>query len=215
LFNQRNLKCPLRKNKVLQIGITGGIGSGKSLVTKVFSLLNVPIYDSDSEAKSLMNSDAVLVNAIIKEFGEESYLDGKLNRAYLGKQVFGNQEKLRKMNQLVHPRVGEHYKTWVDKHIHKSEYVIKEAALIFENQLDRSLDKVIVVSAPKELRVQRVLKRDSHRSQEDILKIMDKQLPETQKLEKADFVVMNDNHTLILPQVLEIHQSILSLYLPN
>ena len=190
---------------VLQIGITGGIGSGKSLITRIFSCLGVPIYDADSRAKYLMTTDGILIDQIKKEFGELSFNnDNELNRSYLSRLVFADQEKLERLNSLVHPRVGEDYKKWVDQQ--KSLYVVKEAALMFEAGSNKMLDKVIVVSAPEELRIKRVLKRDTHRTREEIEKIITNQLNEDEKLKLADFVIMNDELHLVIPQVLALHQ---------
>lgn len=147
-----------------QIGITGGIGSGKSLVTRIFGHLGIPVYDADSHAKELMTTDGILVSQIRKEFGDLSYNpDGTLNRVYLGNTVFSDSKRLEILNRLVHPRVTLDYERWLKLHL-KSKYVIKEAALLFEAGTAASLDKVVVVSAPEELRIKRVLKRDPHRT---------------------------------------------------
>ena len=133
----------------LQIGITGGIGSGKSLVCRIFGQLGVPVYDADSHAKALMTTDGILVSQIKKEFGDLSYrADGSLNRKWLGDHVFSDQEQLEKLNALVHPRVAVDYERWVSQHQHEP-YVLKEAALLFEAGSHRLLNKIIVVSAPE------------------------------------------------------------------
>lgn len=189
----------------LQIGITGGIGSGKSLVCKIFSLLGVPVYDADSHAKELMTTDGILISGIKKEFGDLSYnSDGTVNRIYLGELVFRDRAKLEKLNSLVHPRVGEDYKRWLAQH-QDSAYVIKEAALLFEAKTNLTLDKIIVVYAPEELRIKRVLLRDPHRTAEQVKGIVEKQMPEDEKLNRADFVIVNDETKLVIPQVLRLH----------
>ena len=148
-----------------QIGITGGIGTGKSLVCRIFQCFGVPAYDADSHAKELMTTDGILISNIKKEFGELSYnTDGSLNRNYLSSRVFNDAEQLKKLNQLVHPRVAIDYKRWVDKKV-GAQYILKEAALLFEAGSNQQLDKVIVVTAPEMLRIQRVLKRDRHRTE--------------------------------------------------
>ena len=191
--------------KPLQIGITGGIGAGKSLICRVFHCLGIPVYDADGHAKELMTTDVILISNIKKEFGELSYnTDGTLNRNYLSSAVFDDSEKLSKLNSLVHPKVGADYNRWVEKH-RNYPYVMKEAALLFEAGSDKLLDKVIVIHAPEELRIQRVIARDPHRSKDQVRAIMSKQMSEAQKMEKADFIILNDEKELVVPQVLELH----------
>lgn len=194
-----------------QIGITGGIGSGKSLVCKIFLCLGIPVYDADSHAKELMTTDGILVSEIKKEFGVLSYNeDGSLNRSYLSNTVFNDSERLKTLNNLVHPRVGEDYKQWMHKH-QNQPYVLKEAALLFESGSYRSLNKVIVVHANDTLRVQRVLKRDHHRTADQVLAIIKSQMPEEEKLKRADFVIRNDETILLIPQVLALHQHFIAM----
>jgi dephospho-CoA kinase len=189
----------------LQIGITGGIGSGKSLICKIFEHLGVPVYDADSHAKALMTTDGILVSQIKKEFGDLSYHpDRTLNRTWLADQVFSDEKQLEKLNGLVHPRVAVHYGKWVDGHRDKP-YVLKEAALLFESGAYRLLDKIVAVSAPEHVRQQRVLKRDAHRTVEQFKEIVEKQLPEAEKLKRADYIVVNDDVTLVIPQVLKLN----------
>lgn len=190
----------------LQVGLTGGIGSGKSIVAKIFSLLGIPIYDADTEAKKLMATDNELMVDIKQAFGEEAYnKDGDLNRVYLSQQVFNNSEKTVLLNSLVHPRVGNHYQEWVEQHA-KSSYIIKEAALIYESGSYKQLDKVITVFAPKALRIARTLKRDPQRTREDAEAIIDKQWDDAIKMERADHVIFNDDSQLVIPQVLSLDQ---------
>ena len=188
-----------------QIGITGGIGSGKSLVCRIFQCFGIPVYDADSHAKELMTTDGILISNIKKEFGELSYnTDGSLNRNYLSLSVFNDAEQLKKLNQLVHPRVAIDYKQWVDNKV-GVPYVLKEAALLFEAGSNQQLDKVIVVHAPETIRIKRVLKRDRHRTEAQIRSIVKNQMPEEEKLKKADFIVRNDETVLLIPQVVELH----------
>lgn len=192
-------------NRPLQIGITGGIGSGKSLVCKIFQQLGVPVYDADRHAKRLMTTDGILITGIKKEFGDLSYHpDGALNRIYLANHVFNDDKKLALLNSLVHPRVKADYERWVDRH-KQSKYVLKEAALLFESGTNRQLDKIIVVHAPEDLRIKRVLNRDAHRTIEQIKAIVEKQMPENEKLKQADHVIVNDETELVIPQVLKLH----------
>lgn len=197
-------------NTRLQIGVTGGIGSGKSVVCKIFAQLGIPVYDADSHAKALMTTDGILVSQIKKEFGDLSYhADGSLNREWLSQHVFSNEARLEKLNSLVHPRVAVDYENWVGMQT-EVPYVLKEAALLFESGSFRLLDKIIVVSAPEAIRQERVLKRDKHRTVEQFREIVEKQLPEEEKLKRADYIIVNDNVTPVIPQVLKLHQEFIS-----
>jgi dephospho-CoA kinase len=189
----------------LQIGITGGIGSGKSLVSRIFQHLGVPVYDADSHAKELMTTDGILVSRIKKEFGDLAYHnDGTLDRTYLGNTVFNDQKRLDLLNSLVHPRVAADYERWVKEH-RQFRYVLKEAALLFEANSARNLDQVVVVTAPEDVRIRRVLKRDPHRTVEQLKGIVEKQMPEDKKRELADHIIVNDDTQLVIPQVLKLH----------
>lgn len=177
---------------------------------RIFNLLGVPVYDADSRAKSLMTTDGILVSQIKKEFGVLSYgAEGKLNRAYLAEHVFNDQAKLNTLNSLVHPRVGEDYAQWVTDQA--SSYVMKEAALLFEAKSNQSLDKIIVVSAPEEMRINRVLQRDTHRTRQQVIDIIHNQLEESEKLKRADYIILNDESTPLIPQVLDLHKQFLSM----
>jgi dephospho-CoA kinase len=192
----------------MQVGITGGIGSGKSMVCRIFHLLGVPVYDADSRAKSLMTTDGILISAVKKEFGVLSYnQDGTLNRNYLAREVFSDKDRLTKLNNLVHPRVGVDYERWLKQQT-GSRYIIKEAALIFETGTYRVLDKVIVVHAPEQLRIKRVLQRDTQRSEQQIREIIRNQLPEEEKILQADYVIDNDENRLVIPQVIDLDNSL-------
>jgi len=186
--------------------VTGGIGSGKSLICRIFATLGVPVYDADSHAKELMTTDGILISQIKKEFGELSYLgDGVLNRKYLSKEVFQDAIKLERLNKLVHPRVAENYNTWVSKN-QEANYVVKEAALLIEAKSYQALDKLIVVSAPETLRVKRVLERDKHRTEKQVYEVISNQIAEAEKLKLADHVIVNDETKLVITQVLELHE---------
>ena len=180
------------------------------MVCKIFQCLGVSVYDADSHAKELMTTDGILVSEIKKEFGVLSYnVDGSLNRAYLGNTVFNDSERLKTLNALVHPRVGSDYQHWVDQRKDQS-YILKEAALLFEANSYQLLDKVIVVHANETLRLRRVLKRDHHRTAEQVLAIIENQLPEAEKLKRADFMIRNDETVLLIPQVLALHHRFIS-----
>jgi dephospho-CoA kinase len=197
-------------NRPLQVGITGGIGAGKSVVSKVFSLLGVPVYDADSRAKFLMAEDANLKIQISSLLGSEAYSNQTINRVWIAQKVFSDKNLLAALNGLVHPAVAKDYEEWVKNH-EICAVVLKEAALLFESGSAQLLDRVIVVSAPIDLRISRVLKRDLHRTEADIRAIIKNQMPEELSLAKADLVIHNDEQTGIINQVLKIHQSLLDL----
>ncbi len=193
--------------KKLQIGVTGGIGSGKSLVCRIFSCLGIPVYDADSRAKALMTTDGILIRQIKEEFGDLSYDDnGNLNRVYIASEVFGNETRLARLNELVHPRVAEDYKRWYEKVKVSVPYVVKEAALLYESGSFKQLDEVIVVFAPEDVRISRVLKRDPHRTSEQVKDIIRRQMDDDTKLKRADHVITNDESLLLIPQVVSLHQ---------
>ncbi len=196
--------------KPLQIGITGGIGSGKSTVCRVFAVLGTPVYDADSRAKSIMTTDGILISQIKKEFGVLSYrLDGSVDREFLAQAVFQDKKKLELLNNLVHPRVAYDYERWVNEQ--KSDYVQKEAALLFEAKSYLALHKIIVVYAPEEIRIKRVMQRDTHRTRQQVKEIIQNQMRDEEKLKLADFNIVNDESRLVVPQVLDLHKLFLSM----
>jgi dephospho-CoA kinase len=195
---------------MLKIGITGGIGVGKTIVCRVFQVLGIPVYDADTRAKWLMQNDLALKKELRDAFGEETYTpEGYLNRSYLAAIVFNNPERLSRLNALVHPHVGTDFDNWAAAHA-GAPYVIKEAALMFESESWRQMDEIIVVSAPLKVRLKRLLKRDAHRTEADIKAIIGKQLSEEEKIARANHVVYNDDKQLLIPQVLALHQKFLS-----
>lgn len=192
--------------KPLQIGITGGIGSGKSTVCRVFRTLGVPVYDADSRAKVVMTSDVILIESIKKEFGSLSFReDGSLNSPYLAESVFGNADRLELLNRLVHPVVARDYENWVSAQQGKP-YVIKEAALLFESGSYHKLDLTGLVFAPESVRLRRVMYRDPFRTEKQVKDIMARQLPQDKARMLADFIIVNDDVQPVLPQVLLLHQ---------
>jgi dephospho-CoA kinase len=196
--------------KPLEIGITGGIGSGKSTIAHIFAILGTPIYDADSRAKYLMAHNEALKKSIQETFGKEAYLeDGSVNRGYLASQVFNDEQKVKQINALVHPKVAEDYVAWVQEHIGKP-YVIREAALMIESGSHKFLDKLITVFAPEEIRIKRVKARDPQRSEAEIKAIINKQLPEEEKLRLADYIIYNDDTKAVIPQVLALHKLFIS-----
>jgi len=198
----------MSKSRPLLVGITGGIGSGKSTVCKLFSLLGVPVYTADDRAKWLMNHDSPLKEKILAAFGSESYLsNGELNRAYLAASVFSNPEKVAALNALVHPAVRKDFMDWVSQQT--APYLIKEAALLFETGAAKELDCVINVSSPLRVRMARVLLRDPQRTVEQVNQIIDQQLPDEEKNERADFSIKNTDNKLLIPQVITLHEQLL------
>jgi dephospho-CoA kinase len=198
-------------DRPLQIGITGGIGSGKTLICNIFQTFGIPVYDADSRAKWIMNQHEELRNDIIAIFGPSSYTSSyQLNRKYLAEQVFNDSNKVALLNSLVHPRVGEDYAAWVQLHVHHP-YVMKEAALLFESGSYRLLHKVITVFAPPPIRIQRITTRDPQRTEQEILAIIGKQMNEEEKLQKADYIIYNDESHLVIPQVLDLHHRFLAM----
>jgi dephospho-CoA kinase len=192
----------------LRVGLTGGIGSGKSTVAKIFEVLNIPVFYADAAAKEVMNSDAVLRQQLLDAFGENTYIDNVLNRAHLASIVFNNTEQLEKLNAFVHPATIAAADKWFAQQT--TPYVIKEAALLFESGSVAGLDYIIGVSAPQHVRIQRTMHRDGI-SREQVLQRIDKQVDESIKMKLCDFVVVNDEQQMLLPQVLELHRKLLSL----
>ncbi len=190
-----------------KIGITGSIGSGKSIVCKIFEQLGVPIYNADERAKLLMISNAEIINKVKFLFGHESYSEtGELNRKHLSDIAFNNKDLLTQLNQIVHPIVFKDFENWLLKKEQLNiNYIIKEAALMFETDSYKKLDKFIVVTAPMELRISRTMQRDSI-LKEQVLSRMNNQLSQEEKLAKADYEIINDEQTSLIEQVFSLHQ---------
>jgi len=196
---------------MLKVGITGGIGSGKTTVCKIFETLGIPIYYADDRAKWLMVNSPALQTGITNLFGKESYNEaGQLNRAYIGGIAFKHPKKLQKLNALVHPAVFVDGENWQQEQmILQAPYTLKEAALLYESGSHKFLDKMIVVTAPEALRIERVMKRDGL----DKTAVQDRiarQMPEEEKVAQADYIINNDGQQLLIPQVLDIHQQLLA-----
>jgi len=191
---------------MLRIGLTGGIGSGKSTVARIFSVLGIPVYDSDSASKRLMIEDEELKKTIIEYFGEASYTNGSLNRKYVSEQAFRDPKKTELLNSIVHPATIKDAEEWMKKQ--QAPYIIKEAALIFESGSNKFLDKVIGVSSPISLRIERTMKRSNINS-EQVKVRMDLQMNEEQKMRLCDYVIINDEQQMLIPQVLALHEKFL------
>jgi len=195
---------------MLKIGITGNIGSGKTTVSKIFEILGIPVFYADDAAKKVMVSDRELISEIKAAFGAISYFDdGTLNRKHIAGVVFNNDEQLARLNAIVHPAVFRAFDAWV-KTIDDVPYVLKEAALLYESASFKMCDCSIMVQAPLETRIERVMKRDGL-TREEIKKREVYQFSEEKKTELADFVIKNDGSELVIPQVLALHEKILSL----
>lgn len=192
---------------MLKIGLTGGIGSGKTTVAKVFEVLGIPVYYADEAAKELMHTNELLKQQLIFHFGKETFFeDGQLNRKHLSSIVFNNKEKLELLNSLVHPATIADAKEWFSKQ--QSPYVIKEAALLFESGTAEGLDYIIGVTAPTALRIKRVMDRDGV-SPEDVKRRMTNQVDDIIKMKLCDFVLHNNEQELLLPQVLALHNELI------
>lgn len=191
---------------MLKVGITGGIGSGKTTVCQIFERLGVPVYYADQRAKELMEDDKQLVADIRSEFGEDIYdTEGKLQRKKLAEIVFNDEEKLVKLNSLVHPAVFKDNQSWNEVLAKKGyPYTLKEAALLVETGSYLTLDKLIVVSAPEEDRIKRVMERDQA-TREQVVARIKAQMPEEQKVKYADYIIYNDAIMDLVPQVTKIH----------
>jgi len=193
---------------MLKLGLTGGIGSGKTTVAKIFELLGVPVYYADDAAKRIMNEDEQLKTAIRKHFGEAAYNDNELDRTYLASKVFNDSFQLELLNSLVHPATLRDAERWMSRQT--TAYTIKEAALIFESGAAGQLDFVIGVSAPVELRIKRTMER-SGMNHDEVVKRINNQLNEEIKMKLCDFVLQNDEQQLLIPQVIALHENLLKL----
>ena len=187
------------------IGLTGGIGSGKTTVAKLFEELGVPVYNSDLKAKKLMQNSKELRTAVIDLLGKESYVLQKLNKKYIADKIFDDKELLQKLNAIVHPAVRQDFIKWAKRK--SAPYVIQEAAILFENNSYKTFDKIILVKAPKEVRVQRVLTRDAI-SEKEILTRMENQWDDSKKIPLADYVIENTDLEMTKIQVEKIHHEL-------
>jgi len=193
---------------MLKIGLTGGIGSGKSTVAKIFEVLGIPVYYADDAARQIMNTDKELKAALVKHFGEQTYKDKELNRPWLASVVFGDSEKLKLLNSLTHPATIRDANRWIQQQT--SPYIVKEAALLFESDAYKYLDKIVGVSAPTELRLTRAMDRDAV-TRDEVLSRMNRQMNEEEKMKRCDFVIVNDEEQLLTPQVLKLHERFLGM----
>lgn len=194
---------------MLKAGITGGIGSGKTTVCKIFEVLGIPVYYADDRAKELMQTDAQLISSLKEIFGEDAYRDGKLNRAHIASKVFDNKPLLAKLNAVVHPAVALDVMQWMQQHVDKP-YVLEEAALLFESGSYKFFDKIITVIAPVDDRIARLKLRDNA-TYEQIAARMKNQMPDEEKIKLSDFIIYNDAQHKLIQQVLAIHPILVNL----
>jgi len=188
-----------------RIGLTGNIGSGKTTLASCFEILGIAVFNADKQAKLLMNKDINLKQSLITEFGKEVYLDDELNRKYLSKLAFNDNLVLKRLNALVHPVVQDAFEKWSIQQ--SGAYVIKEAAILFESNIYQSLDAIICISCPEEIRLKRILNRDDL-SEKDVRQRMSHQWAEEKKISLSDYVITNDNSSLVMPQILSVHSAL-------
>lgn len=196
---------------MLKIGVTGGIGSGKTTICKIFETLRIPVFYADTVAKQIMVTDEILIEGIISTFGTTSYFsDGSLNNKHIAGIVFNDTQQLNKLNALVHPAVFRSFDSWVTNLPAHTPYLLKEAALLFESGSYKMCDKNILVVSPHQLKMERVVQRDQVTT-EQVQARMDKQLSDEQKMALADFVIHNDESQSLIGQVMTLHQKFLNL----
>jgi dephospho-CoA kinase len=191
---------------MIVVGLTGGIGSGKTTVAKMFSKLGVPIYIADEEAKKLMGKSKILKRKLIELFGDKAYINNTLNKPFIASIIFNDKDMLKRMNAIIHPRVARHFEKWANKQ--SSAYVIKEVAILFENGGEKLCDYVITVTAPKAIKIDRVLERDNS-TKEKVEAIMDNQWNDAKKIKHSHFVIENIDLVKTEIKVSEVHAQIL------
>ena len=193
---------------MLKIGITGGIGTGKTTVCKVFELLGVPVYYADDEAKKILDSNEDVKKNIIKTFGSDVLNDsGFIDRKKLASFVFNNKEKLEKLNSFVHPSVYAHFENWLKKHS-SQKYILKEAAILFQSGAYKLVDKVIAVVAPRELKINRAMQRDKI-TREQVMQRMSNQMKDEDIIKRSQFIIYNDEQQLLIPQIISLHNQLM------
>lgn len=190
---------------MLKIGLTGGIGSGKTLISSLFSILGIPVFYSDAEAKALYYDDHVKLK-VIKLLGESSYIDNKLNKQHISSIIFTDKSQLQALNAIIHPAVRDRFEEWASQQ--HSQYVIQESALIFEINIAHHFDKTILVTAPKDIRIARVIARDGV-SRDQVIDRIKNQLDDESKIKLADITIINDGLEYLIPQILTIHRQLI------
>ena len=191
------------------IGLTGGIGSGKSSVLEIFKKIGISTYNADESAKELISSDKKIIYSIKQLFGEDIYNENELNSKLVSKIVFNDKEKLNFLNSIIHPAVALDFNKFCLKHRNES-YIVKEAAIIFETKTENLFNKIIYVKTPEEIRIDRVMQRDNL-SRDDVLNRIQNQINETSIIDKCDFIIDNINYTDLEDKVFEIHDTLINL----
>lgn len=189
-------------NKPYKIGLTGGIGSGKSTIAQIFKSIGIPIFNSDKCGKELLINDGIIVQKIIKEFGKNIVKNNIIDKKKLSQIVFENEQKLKLLNNIIHPAVKLKFETWFKQQT--SHYIIKESALFFETNTHQLLDKIILVKAPTKTRIKRVLKRDG-KTKKEIERIIKNQVHPDEIMQKADYIINNNEQTLLTPKIIHLH----------
>lgn len=192
----------MQTKKITKIGITGGIGSGKSVISHLLKTMNYPVYDSDYWAKKLMNEDTFIKNSLIAHFGEQTYNTIGINRPFLAQQIFNNKNNLAFVNSIVHPIVGNHFIQWAETQ--NSSLVFIESAILFSSGFNKIVDKTIFVNAPQDIRLQRAILRDNTSKEAITARINNQSTGDEFALTHSDFIIENDNKTLLIPQILSI-----------
>lgn len=183
---------------MIKLGVTGGIGSGKSVICKTFGIIGIPVYYSDLRAKELLNSSQEIKTTLTDIFGDDLYTDNGLDKVKLAQIIFNDKQSLEKVNSIVHPAVMNDFYQWAE--MQESDIVINESAIIFEAKLQNHFDYIATVTAPEDTRIERVMKRDNAK-REDIVARMNHQYPDKKKVDESDFVIINDGEKAILPQI--------------
>lgn len=194
---------------MIKVGLTGGIGSGKTTVCHVFKLLGIPVYHADIHARKLSDTDNEIRKSLTNLFGADIYNESGLNRKRLSELIFQNRNLLQKVNEIIHPKVLDHFNQWISEY-QQMKYIIHEAAIIFESGMKNIFDKIITVTAPKDMRIKRIIERGGL-SEDDVKKIIKNQWPEKKKRNISDYIIINNQKRLILPQILKIHHELASL----
>lgn len=196
----------MQTKKNLKIGITGGIGSGKSVISRTLKTMGYPIYDSDSWAKKLMNEHIEIRNSLTQRFGQETYINSEINRPFLAQKIFNNTENLTFVNSVVHPIVGKHFLQWTE--MQNANLVFIESAILFSSGFNKIVDKVIFVDAPQDIRLQRAITRDNSNAEAVMARIKNQAENDIFARNHSNFIIQNDNNTLIIPQILSILEKI-------
>jgi len=191
---------------MIKVGLTGGIGSGKTLISEVFVRLGIPVFEADTEAKIILNSDKEVIAQVKAHFGDIYTKEG-VDKQKLASLIFNNKEALTTINSIIHPKVRKHFHSWVEKQ--KGKYIIEEAAILFESNAHKELDFTINVHADELMRINRVVKRD-HTTPEAVKNRMKNQLSDAERIKLADYTIFNNGDNMLLPQILEVHQNILN-----